>query len=277
MEGDPTVFRVFASRRFFFVALAGLVLTAAAALNVQQGLTDHETLATYPLSMGPYIVLFGLNHLGASLFVWFWVLLMLLHAIAAFMKGERPSGDPVPSRAVSTPLAVLAVAALAGLLMTGLAKTPPRITDTTRLAVAVSDSPAGALHQIVEEGASYQVPGKDGERTLTFGAVSHGPYALERTAGGALRAHLPIKGSGSVIGVRSRRPMALSQADHTWLALPAGLDRSLGLLAPFIALAVLITAMRRWSGSRDHKWPAAVLLACCVLLAANPFSGPGSS
>lgn len=272
--------RIFASRRFFVTALTGLVLVAVVAMDVPQGVTDRETVSTYPLSMGPYVALFGLNQMGSSLLVWFWILLMALHAVAVFLAG-RVSGA-APTKVWSrVPSLIAAVLALAGLLVTGLGDTDPRTADTTRLSVMVSDTRGGQATQIVEEGASYQVPAGKDHRTLSFGVGPQGPYAFEKTAAGLLRAHLPVaQGDGpSDISVHARRPRALSASTAPTIRFAPALDRVLDLAVPFFAFAVLALALRRTRNDRKRQssWALIAFLLFGILLAANPLWGPGSS
>lgn len=283
MDGHSATVRILASGRFLTLALAGLALTALAAIDVPQGVTDGEIIATYPLASGRFIALFGLNQLGSSLTAWFWVLLMVLHGAAVMVQGQ-PAGAKTPGSEDRTPLlpawstalaGILGIVALAGLLATGFDRADPRVADTTRLAVSVLDTPEAPTRQVVEEGASYQVPGADGERTLTFGAARQGPYALEKGPQGDLTAHLPVgEGDGpSTMTVASRRPSALSGGNITGRGLPGGLARSLALAAPFLVLFAGAQALRRtrWNQGPHRSWPLVTLLISAAVLMASPF------
>ena len=283
MDGHSTAVRVLASGRFFCLTLAGLALTALVAMDVPQGVTDSAIIATYPLASGRFIALFGFNHLGSSLAVWFWVLIMVLHGAAVLVHGQPSGGKPPGNEdralrlpAWSTALAgMLGLFALLGLMTTGLEKADPRVADTTRLAVSVMDTPGSPTRQVVEEGASYQVPDIQGERTLTFGAAGQGPYALEKDRQGTLTAHLPLVNGDdpSTLKVASRRPSALSGAGIPGGGLPKGLARSLALAAPFLVLfaGVHVLIRNRWNQGPHRAWPMMTLLVCAALLTAGPF------
>lgn len=278
--------RWLASRAFFLLCLFGLVLVAALVIDVPQGLSDQEARSAYPLSLGPFLVLFGLHRAGHSLALWAVLVALALHAGALAVtrgpgsKAAVRDGSAVVPRSRSILPVALVLAAVAGLAWTGGMERPARIADPSRLRVRVADVPGGPTTQVVEEGATYEVPHADGARILLFGVASRGPYALERTQEGRLRVHLPglaDESLPSVLGVEARRPAVVVPAGGPLGPIKA--PRWIGLAcAALAAFAVAVLARRGPSLAsgewRTVSWTTASFLALLIL---NPLVGWGRS
>lgn len=279
--------RLLASRGFYLGCLFGLVIVAALVLDVPQGLSDQEVRSSYPLSVGPFLVLFGLHRAGHSLALWAVIIGLALHAGALVVtrrsgsKAAVQGGSAAGPRSRSIVLSVaLILASVTGLAWTGGTQRPARAADPSRLRVRVTDAPGGPTTQVVEEGATYEVPHADGARTLLFGVASRGPYALERTREGRLRVHLSglaDESRPSVIGVEARRPAAGPPAGGPFGPIVA--PRWFGLAcAALAAFAVGVLARRGPSLAsgewRTASWMTASFLALLIL---NPLAGWGRS
>lgn len=272
--------RLLASPSFFLIVLAGFVLIAVLTLGVPQGWSDSEVLSSYPLSMGPFIVLFGLHRIGGAIPLWAVVVALFLHLGALLtVRRTRPDQD---SRRIpfSSPVlllsASLVLVSLFGLVGSSSLGRTSGVSDTTRLRVRVADAPFGAKTQVVEEGALYEVPGPVGPRTILFGVVSRGPFALEQASDGSLRVHLPGSLDESrprILSVEARRPQVQS-ASSGLLPFP---PPWLGFGCVVFAAVTVVTAIRRalaLPGRTPHQvtWSLAAILA---LLVFNPLAGPG--
>lgn len=280
--------RWFASRGFYGACLIGLVLVAALVLDVPQGWSDQEVRSSYPLSVGPFLVLFGLHRAGHSFVLWAVLIALALHAGALVVthrlgpKAALPedSAAGLRSRSALGLSLALVLASVAGLAWTGGTQRPARAADLSRLRVRAADAPGGPTTQVVEEGALYEVPHADGARTLLFGTASRGPYALERTREGRLRVHLPglaDESRPSVLGVEARRPAVGPPAGGA--SGPIAAPRWFGLAcAALAALAVGVLARRGPSLApgdwRTASWMTASFLALLIL---NPLIGWGRS
>ncbi len=280
--------RLLASQGSYLVCLLALVIVAAFVLDVPQGWSDQEVRSSYPLSVGPFLVLFGLHRAGHSLALWAVVIALALHVGALAVTRRSGSKAAVQDGLAAVPRSwwafglsvALVLASVAGLVWTGGTQRLARTSDPSRLRVHVTDAPGGPTTQVVEEGATYEVPHADGVRTLLFGVASRGPYALERTREGRLRVHLPglaDESRPSVVGVEARRPAAGPPARGPFGPIVA--PRWFGLAcAALAAFAVGVLARRGPSLAsgewRTLSWMTAAFLALLVL---NPLIGWGRS
>jgi hypothetical protein len=277
MNATPQTLRVLASPVALWIGIAGLLVTALFSLDVPQGIPGNVIRATFPLSAGPYIEAFGLNHVGRSLVLWGFVLLLAGHGLARFAI-NRPSSTRSEPRRLLAGLAAAGIA-IAALAFSGFEDRTPPVDDSTRLRVELPDGRGSRLTQTVEEGAAYEVQGADGAGTFLFGTADRGPYALERSSNGSLRAHLPLmRGgeAGSQIHVAARRPLANAP------------DQASGIPALLVDLIRLLAAMSagwlwyqsgRSAASFDRKGRSRVVAAsfvALVLFMANPWISPGS-
>lgn len=280
MSAHRIALRVFATPRFAAVAVIGLAAICMAALDVPQGLGDREVIEGWSHGTGPFVTLLGLNHLARGLLPWALLAVLVAHGVAC----QIATGTQGPPRADRWTVAgsaalILSLGAFAATASLG---APPDVRDATRLTIEPARDAASGGRQVVEEGATYQLPGPAGDRVVTFGVTSLGPWAAERRADGGVLAHLPLTDASDVqqdvtFRVDARRPLALSGGATSGWTLPASLPAAASVLAALAAAAVLVLAGFRASRLRGtDRWTVVAWLAAAFLgVLVNPLVGPG--
>ncbi len=279
MEMHRILQKVLASPRFAAFVLLSLAALGVAALDLPQGLPDREVLASWSHGTGPYVVLLGLHHLGGSLLAWVLVGALFLHAVAVHLA----PGYQAPRHG---PLAIAGITLIAfsvgGFAASGLLQAQPDIRDATRLSIEpVSDTAPGG-RQVVEEGATYRIPGTSGDRVVAFAVLGSGPWAAERRADGTTAAHLPAPEDASPPGavsfrVDARRPLAASAHLPGAPSLP-GWATSLASILAVLAAALVLVLVGGQVPSLDPARRASMvgwMVLSLLLVLFNPLSGPG--
>jgi hypothetical protein len=263
------------------LALAGLVATCVAALDVPQGVADDRIVASYPLSVGPFVATLGLHHLGRSVALWLPLVLLGAHLAATVATGGVAGGvaGARPGRWTSIAAAAVAAGALAGLLASGLADAPAVSRDPTRLVVELPGPGGTAARQVVEEGSTYRWAGRDGEASIRFGSGAGGPYAVSATASGRLKAMLADVDAGGSLGVKvaARRPSTGPATSTEDVA--ARIDAGLSIAALLLSCLLLLATAAAVPGLPEGRRPAAIaaLALVAAALVAGPLAGPGAA
>ena len=76
-----TLVRVAATPAFLWLGIGGLAALCAAAAEVPQGVSDSAIVGSLPLSIGPYVAVLGLHHLGRSVVLWLTLILIGAHFV----------------------------------------------------------------------------------------------------------------------------------------------------------------------------------------------------
>ncbi len=279
MDANRIVLRVIASPRFVGVVVLAFAAVCMAALDVPQGLPDPVVLESWSHGIGPFITLLGLNHLGRGLLPWALLGALASHAIAARLL--TPAAPSKGDRWTISACVLLVVAAVA-FGASGFLRAPLDIHDSTRLTIEPVLGAAPGGRQVIEEGATYQLPAPTGPRVVAFGVNSLGPWAAERRSDGAVVAHLPVDEAGAASGgvsfrVDARRPLAVPIDSLGGFTLPMAVPAAASLLAALAAAALLILAALKGSALGDADRASALTwLAVAILgILVNPLAGPG--
>ena len=239
---------VIASRRFMWATVVLLAVLCAASLDVPQ-VPDGLILSDYPLSVGPFITTLALNALGHSIPLWLLLFFLVMHKVAS--RQGPGLKDALPGL---VPMVLL--------LVFGGHAGRPTAPEPGMLSVSIPQADGTRADLVVREGKPLSVQGK----TLVFGLSDSGPYAVELDEGGHLRAHIQAEGRlpRPAIEVASRRPSIRPKP-----LLPDWADHLLSILVACAALWLLL--------SHPVRTAPAALLFLGAVLAASPFTGPGTA
>jgi len=264
------------------IGVFGLAATVLLASEIPQGIEDREVLWSYPLSVGPYLVLFGLHHVGRSLLTLGFLALIAAHvALVHLSSGTRNPPDHsdiagfLASRGAVAVGLLLAIASGAGLVWSGFRERPGPARDPSRITLYARTDGDRVTRQVIEEGAVYEVPDAQALKTLLVGVTGGGPYAVEKTAGSVLRVHLPADPHAQAatdLAIEARRPAIKSRPVS-----PAAPPQAVRPVLTFLlALAMWILANRAIAQTTSERRAAMWVLALGIALVVfNPWVAVG--